>query len=235
MQSQVPDRPKPRGAHPRRPQELDSAPRVTLAVALTVTFVFLLVTAAGLGWLLSADGPGSGASEEASGEGGNSAAPETPGGDSPASEGTVEDPAAGLSYQLPGEGWRRLGDDEVPAEYSSYAVYGSPDDPEAFLVTGSTDLGPVEPLPVAGARLALDSLGGLLSDPGSLRVGPSGATEVDGASAFGAALEGGGSYGRFLLVETGDRRGGFVVGLNTGGGEEVSTAIDGAFDTVGLL
>ncbi|MFD6948799.1 hypothetical protein A6A08_14910 [Nocardiopsis sp. TSRI0078] len=244
MQSEDPDRQAPRsgvGTRPRDREEPGSARGATLTVALTATFAFLLATAAGLVWLLSGEGPLSGAGDAVSGgsgepaEPGDSAAGDA-GGDTPAPEGTVEDPASGLSYRLPGEDWRRLGDDEVPPEYSSYAVYGSPDEPDAFIVTGSEGLGPAEPPSAAGARLALDALGGLVADPGSLRVEPSGPAEVDGSPAFEAAVSGGEeSYGRFLLVETGDRKGGFVLGLSTGGGQDASDAIDEAFETVDLL
>ena len=242
MQTKDPDhRRTPDGtAARRRPsREPDSARRVTLVVALAVTSVFLLVTAVGLIWFLSGNGPLSSSSEgEAAPDG--RATQEDPGardtGDtSTAGEDMVDDPASGLSYRLPDEDWRRLGDDEVPPEYSSYAVYGSPADPDAFIVTGNRDLLAVEPLPVAGARLALDALGGMVSDIGSLRLGTSGPTEVDGTPAFEAAVEGAeGTYGRFLLVKTGEQRGAFVLGLNTNGGEAVSTAIDEAFDSLRL-
>lgn len=244
MQSRDRDRRKtPDGtaAHHRPSREPDSARRVTLTIALAVTFVFLLVTAAGLGWFLSGNGPPSSSSDGEAASGGQGTAQEDPGvqdtgGRSTPGEDMVDDPVSGLSYRLPGEEWQRLGDDEVPAEYSSYTVYGSPTDPDAFIVTGHRDLLAVEPLPVAGARLALDALGDMVSDIGSLRLGTSGPTEVDGSPAFGAAVEGEeeGTYGRFLLVERGDRRGAFMLGLNMNGGEAVSTAIDEAFDGLRL-
>lgn len=248
MHPDEPDRQEPLGgvdARSRRRTGGDEEParKVTLTIALVVTFVFLLVTAAGLGWFLSGDGPfsGGGASGDdaaAEGESGGATNDDAPEGDAPSVEGAVEDPRSGLAYQLPGEGWQRLGDDEVPPEYYSYAVYGPADDPAAIIVTGSEEMHAAEPLAVAGVRLAVESLGGLVTDVASLQVEPSGATDVDGSPAFGVAVDGGGdeaSYGRFLLVETGDRNGAFMLGINTDGGEDASAAIDEAFESVGVL
>jgi hypothetical protein len=250
MYPDEPDRQEPQGGvesrSRRRPGgEEEPARKVTLAIALTVTFVFLLATAAGLGWFLSDGGPfsGGGSASEADGRaadetGDDEAGGDETGGGSPSPEGAVEDPRSGLTYQLPGEGWQRLGDDEVPPEYYSYAVYGSAEDPDAIIVTGSEQLHAAEPMAVAGVRLAVESLGGLVTDVASLEVEPSGATDVGGSPAFGVAVDGGGdeaSYGRFLLVETGDRNGAFMLGINTDGGEEATAAIDEAFASVGVL
>jgi len=246
MYPDEPDRHEPRGGANERSSrrtggEDEPARKVTLAVALAVTFVFLLVTAAGLGWFLSDGGPFSGGGTATSDEGSPSddeADGDASGGDSPSPEGTVEDPRSGLTYQLPGEDWQRLGDDEVPPEYYSYAVYGSADDPDAIIVTGSEQLHAAEPMSVAGVRLAVESLGGLVTDVASLEVEPSGETDVGGSPAFGVAVDGGGdeaSYGRFLLVRTGDRNGAFMLGINTAGGDDASAAIDEAFASVGVL
>lgn len=214
------------------------ATRATFTVALAVTFAFLLVTAAGLGWFLSDDGPASElTSTEASDEDASPTAPEG-GDDSPAPEGTVADPGSGLSYELPGEGWQRLGDDEVPQGYSSYAVHGSVDDPDALIVTGAESLGAVEPLGVTAARLATDSLSEVVTDGDIPEVEAIGESEIDDHPAFEASVstdEEEETYGRFLLVELADDHGAFVLGLHTGGDEMVSADIDAALDSVGAL
>ncbi|WP_017585911.1 hypothetical protein [Nocardiopsis ganjiahuensis] len=237
----------PAARRPGRPRfddgEPDNARRVTFAVAIVVTFLFLLITAGGLGWFLSSGGPLSG-DDSAAGSGANdgSEEAETSTGSEPAAggEGTVTDSGSGLAYDLPGEGWARLGDDQVPAEYSSYAVYGSADDPDAIIVTGTEDLGPLEPVAVSGARLAMDMVGGLVTDSGDVWVEPSGQTDLDGLPAFGATMgsnsdDGESGYGRFLVVELTEDRGAFMLGLNTGGGDEATTGIDAAFDSVGTI
>ncbi|MBB6118399.1 hypothetical protein [Nocardiopsis algeriensis] len=212
-----------------------TARKVTLAVALVVTFAFLLVTAVGIGWFLSDDGPLSDEGTASDSESPGAAAPEAGGG---GGEGTLTDPRAGLSYPLPGDGWVRAGDDEVPSGYTSYVVLGDPEDPDAFIVTGARELNAVEPLPVAGARLAVEAMAGLASDLGSLGLGPSGPLEVDGVPAFQATLESDeadGAYGRFLLLEPEDGAGAFVLGLNPNGGDAATEAIDAAFASVSLL
>jgi len=246
MYPDEPDRQEPRGGGDQRfrrrnVREDEPARKVTLAIALAVTFVFVLVTVAGVGWFLSDDSPFPGGGTSASDEGsptGEGEGDDASDGDSPSPEGMVEDPRSGLTYRLPEEGWQRLGDGEVPPEYHSYAVYGAADDPDAIIVTGSEQLHAAEPMPVAGVRLAVESLGGLVTDVASLEVEPSGGTEVGGSPAFGVAVDGGGedaSYGRFLLVETGDRNGAFMLGINTAGGDDASAAIDEAFASVGVL
>ncbi|GAB3711845.1 hypothetical protein [Nocardiopsis oceani] len=247
------DRPEREGgrdtdAHPRRRAdgEPDNARRITFTIALVVTFAFLLVTAAGLGWFLSDNGPLSdsptaadtddeGAEDEADGaEEDSGAAPD------PVDEDTVTDSEAGLTYDLPGDAWERLGDDQVPAEYTSYAVYGSADDPDAVIITGTEDLGPLEPIAVSGVSLALDTADDLVTDVSDLRAEPSGDTEVDGLPAFGVTMggstdDGEESYGRFLVVELDGDQGAFMLGLNTGGGDEATAEVDSAFDSVGTL
>jgi hypothetical protein len=246
----TPDRGGRRSTGPRtRPRtdgrEPDNARRVTLTIALVVTFVFLLVTAAGLGWFLSDGSPlsdsGSGsaegggdAAESGGGTGGAPPDPEDGGGD------TATGSGARLAYDLPGGEWRRLGEEEVPAEYSSYAVIGPAEAPDAVIVTGTEDLGSVEPLAVAGVRMAVSTATDLAADmaaEGGVWAEPSGRTEVDGLPAFGATMGtgSGSTYGRFLVVELEDGRGAFMLGLNTGGGDEVTEDIDAAFDSAGTL
>ncbi|MGW5875130.1 hypothetical protein ACWFMI_01065 [Nocardiopsis terrae] len=235
------------GARRRRPDEngTDSTRRTALTVALAVTFLFLLVTAVGLIWFLSEQNPRSGAetAPAASGDESTQEAGEdgTAGpGAGPDGEGTVTDPRAGLAYDLPGEGWERLGDDQVPAEYSSYAVYGSADDPDAIIVTGTEDLGSLEPVAVSGVRMAVDMVDDLVTDGGDVWAEPSGETEVDGLPAFGATMgsgseNGADAYGRFLVVELAGGKGAFVLGLNTGGTDEATEGIDAALASVRTL
>lgn len=237
----------PAARRPGRPHlddgEPDNARRVTFTIAIVVTFLFLLVTAGGIGWFLSSGGPpaeedtaaGSDADDEA-----EAAAPATGSGPAPGGEDTVTDSQSGLAYELPGEGWARLGDDQVPAEYSSYTVYGSADAPDAIIVTGTEDLGSLEPVAVSGVRLAVDMVGDLVTDDGDVWVEPSGQADLDGLPAFGATMgnsseDDGNGYGRFLVVELADDRGAFILGLNTGGGDEATAGIDAAFGSVGLL
>lgn len=246
-----PDRPEreeeraPAARRPGRPHlddgEPDNARRVTFTIALVVTFLFLLVTAGGLGWFLSSGGPLSG-EDTAAGSGADDeeeeANPTT--GPAPGGEGAVTDSASGIAYTLPGDEWARLGDDQVPAEYSSYAVYGSANAPDAIIVTGTEDLGPLEPVAVSGVRLAADMVGDLVTDGGNMWVEPSGQTDLDGRPAFGATMgsdsdDGENGYGRFLVVELADDRGAFMLGLNTGGGDEATTGIDAAFESVGTI
>lgn len=236
-----PGRPRPDDGEP------DNARRVTLTIAIAVTSVFLLLTAGGIGWFLASGGWPSGedsaadaGADDASGDTAEDDTAETnsaPGGQ--AGEGTVADTRAGLSYELPGDGWVRLGDDQVPAEYSSYAVYGSADDPDAIIVTGTEDLGPLEPIALSGVRLAADLAGELITGGGDVWVEPSGQTSLDDLPAFGATMGSGtddeGSYGRFLVVELNDDTGAFMLGLNTGGGEAATAGIDAAFASVGTL
>lgn len=216
----------------------EAAKLATFTVAIAVTLVFLLITAAGLGWFLSDDGPASElTSTEAKGEEA-SPAPAEQNDDSPTPEGTVADPGSGLSYELPGEEWQRLGDDEVPQGYSSYVVHGSVDDPEAIIATGAETLDTGEPLSVPGLLLAADSLNEVATDGDLPEVEAVGESEVDGHPAFEAAAstgEEGGTHGRFLLVELTDDHGAFVLGLNTGGDETVSADIDTALDSIGAL
>ncbi|WP_150248813.1 hypothetical protein [Nocardiopsis deserti] len=249
----TPDRDHRRGIGPRPRtdgREPDSARRVTLTIALVVTFVFLLATAAGLGWFLSDGGPlsgsesaeergdaadGGGAEESDSGgsDGGEDGAGETEGlTDSGADTGA--DPPAGLAYELPGEEWHRLGDEEVPSEYSSYAVLGPAEDPDAVIVTGTEELGSVEPIAVAGVRLAVDMAADLAAE-GGVWAEPSGETDVDGLPAFGATMgsDSGDTYGRFVIVELDDGRGAFMLGVNTAGGDGATEDIDAAFASVG--
>ena len=253
MHAGPPDRPE-RGEdrdtdarpHRRADGEPDNARRITFTVALVVTFAFLLVTAAGLGWFLSDDGPLSDsptavgtddedtADEADEGEEDSGTAPE------PVDEDTVTDSEGGLAYELPGDAWERLGDDQVPAEYTSYAVYGSADDPDAVIITGTEDLGPLEPIAVSGVPLALDTADSLVTDVSDLWAEPSGDTEVDGLPAFGVTMggstdDGEESYGRFLVVELDGDHGAFMLGLNTGGGDGATAEIDSAFDSVSAL
>lgn len=254
----TPDRGGRRDVGPRaRPRgdgrEPDNARRVTLTVALVVTFVFLLVTAGGLGWFLSDGGPLSGSGPEPAQESGSPTGGGDPGEngaeengagetqdpprDPAAGDGdTVADPRAGLTYALPGEGWRRLGDEEVPSEYSSYAVHGPAGDPDAVIVTGTEELGSVDPVAVAGARMAVEMAADLAAE-GGVWAEPSGETDVDGLPAFGATMgsDAGDTYGRFLIVELDDGRGAFMLGINTGGGDGATEDIDAAFDSVGTL
>ncbi|ASU56317.1 MULTISPECIES: hypothetical protein [Nocardiopsis] len=238
------------GPRPRTDgREPDNARRVTLTIALVVTFAFLLATAAGLGWFLSDGGPLSGSAPESAEEGGDAADGGGAGeGDSggggagdedtprdPADGGdTAADPPAGLAYELPGEEWHRLGDGEVPSEYTSYAVLGPAEDPDAVIVTGTEELGSVEPIAVAGVRLAVDLAADLAAE-GGVWAEPSGQTDVDGLPAFGATMgsDSGDTYGRFVIVELDDGRGAFMLGVNTAGGEGASEDIDAAFDSVG--
>ncbi|NKZ01861.1 hypothetical protein [Nocardiopsis alborubida] len=244
----TPDRDDRRGIGPRPRtdgREPDSARRVTLAIALVVTFAFLLVTAAGLGWFLSDGGPlsGSGSAEERGDAADGGGAEESGSGENDAGEteglpddGTDAgaDPPAGLAYELPGEEWRRLGDEEVPSEYSSYAVLGPAEDPDAVIVTGTEELGSVEPIAVAGVRLAVDMAADLAAE-GGVWAEPSGETDVDGLPAFGATMgsDSGDTYGRFVIVELDDGRGAFMLGVNTAGGDGATEDIDAAFASVG--
>lgn len=227
----------------------EPARRITRTVALVVTFLFLLVTAGGLGWFLSDRGPLSGAGSDEGGAGAEAT------GTDESSEGTEEDGADegggdmsadpvtvggdGLAYTLPGQGWHQLDADDVPEEYTSYAVHGTDDDPAALIVTGTRELNAVEPLSVAAARLALESAGPLLTSGGTPWAEPSGEREVDGSPAFGVSVgtEGGDAgadvYGRFLLVEVDDGTGAFMLGVNTAGGDEATAHIDAAFASVG--
>ncbi|GAA1112280.1 hypothetical protein [Nocardiopsis metallicus] len=235
-----------RPGHPRPDDgEPDNARRVTFTIAIVVTSVFLLLTAGGIGWFIAGGLPSSGEGTAADtgaddGTGADDtaetdAAPADRGG-----EGTVSDSHSGLAYDMPGDGWTRLGDDQVPAGYSSYVVYGSADDPDAIIVTGTEDLGPLEPIAVSGVRLAADMVGDLITGGGDVRVEPSGQTSLDGLPAFGATMgsdtaDGEGGYGRFLVVELNDDTGAFMLGLNTGGGAEATAGIDAAFESVGTL
>ncbi|MBR8741683.1 hypothetical protein [Nocardiopsis sp. MG754419] len=227
--------------------EPNRARTVTFTIAILVTIVFLLVTAVGITRLLSDDAPqavpGTETTDEAAeGTAGEDAesGEDARGQDTPAPSGTVSDPGAGLAFALPGEGWQRLGDDQVPPEYSSYTVYGPLEDPEAIIVTGSEELGPLEPLGLTAVDMATDMVERLATDDGDLWIEPDGATEVDGRSAFGATMGAGSgagddSYGRFVVVELGGDQGGFMLGLNTGGGAEATEGIDAAFASVGTL
>ncbi|WP_304452299.1 hypothetical protein [Nocardiopsis sp. YSL2] len=218
----------------------EAAPKVARTVALAVTFLFLLVTAGGLGWFLSGGGP---LSATGSGEG-DAGAEATGAGESADGTGQGDDASAApvavggdrLAYTLPGRGWHQIDADEVPEEYTSYAVHGSDDDPDALIVTGTHELNAVEPLPVAGTRLALEAAGPLLTSGGTPWAEPSGEREVDGAPAFGVSVgtEGDeGVYGRFLLVEVDEGTGAFMLGVNTAGGDEATAHIDAAFASVG--
>ncbi|WP_017612998.1 hypothetical protein [Nocardiopsis salina] len=230
------------GERPRHSDtgEPDSAKRITFTVAAVVTFLFLLVTAGGLGWLLSTGGPASeltsGSEETAEPDG--TAAGNEPSDDAPAPEGTVADPGSGLSYELP-DGWERLGDDEVPQEYSSYVVLGSVENPDAFIVTGSQRFDGTESLEETGLRLAADTAGTLVTGGGVPEVEPDAEERVDGLPSFGASVGSGDGdtepYGRFVLVEMDESHGAFVLGLNTDGGSEASDAVDEALDSVGTL
>ncbi|MEU3305761.1 hypothetical protein [Nocardiopsis sp. NPDC006832] len=224
-------------------EEPDNARKVTFTIAAAVTILFLLITAAGVGWFLSrddastdpGDASGDASASQDSGEGGESEAGRTP-----VETGTVSDPNAGLAFQLPGEGWRRLGDDQVPSEYDTYSIHGSPEDPEAIIVTGTEELGPLEPLALTAVDMATDMVGQLVAEEGDLWIEPDGATEVDGVPAFGVTMgsdsgDGANTYGRFLVMELGGDQGAFMLGLNTGGGDEVTDGIDAAFDSVVTL
>ncbi|PWV45705.1 hypothetical protein [Nocardiopsis sp. L17-MgMaSL7] len=236
-----PDSRAPADRHPRRVGEPDNARRVTLTVALVVTFLFLLVTAGGIGWFLAnGTGNGTGPGEDTASDGtAGETEPTTGSGPPPGGEGTVTDSRAGLAYLLPGEGWARLGDDQVPAEYSSYTVYGSEDDPDAIIVTGTEDLGPLEPIAATGLSLATEMVGELVTGGADLRIEPSGETTLDDRPAFGATLgdasDEDGGYGRFLVVQVTDDRGAFMLGLNTSGGEDATAGIDTAFDSLGTV
>ena len=219
--------------------EPDNARRITLTIAVVVTFLFLLVTAGGIGWFL-ANGPEPGEGTAADGSDEASEEPEPTTGPDTGGAGTVTDPSGGLSYVLPGEEWTRLGDDQIPGEYSSYAVYGSADAPDAVIVTGTEDLGPLEPVAVSGVRLATEMVGDLITGGGDVWVEPSGQTSLNDLPAFGATMgsgtdDGEGGYGRFLVVELDDDTGAFILGLNTGGGDEATAGIDAAFESVGTL
>src|SRR5699024_7286296 len=191
-----------------------AAERGKFTVTVAVAFVLVPATVAGLGWFLYDGGSVSElTSTEADPEETSSAqthqdvGPLTP-------EGTVADPGSGLSYELPGEGWQRLGDDEVPQGYSSYAVHGSVDDPDALIVTGAESLGAVEPLGVTAARLATDSLSEVVTDGDIPEVEAIGESEIDDHPAFEASVstdEEEETYGRFLLVELADDHGAFVL------------------------
>lgn len=217
--------------------EPDSAKRVTFTVAVVATFLFLLVTAVGLGWFLSSGGP---ASELTSGS--EDTEDTTPGSepsdDSPVPEGIVADPSSGVTYELPDGGWERLGDDEVPEGYSSYVVLGPVDDPDAFIVTGSQRLDSSESLREIGLRSAAETVGTFVAGGEVPEVAPSGTEEVDGHPAFGASIGSGTdevAYGRLVLVEMDGSHGAFVLGLNTDGGAEASAAVEAALDSVGVL
>lgn len=229
----------PADRHPRRVVgEPDNARRVTLTVALVVTFLFLLVTAGGIGWFLS-NGSGTGTQDDAaSDDTAEETEPTTGSGPPPGDEGTVTDSRSGLAYVLPGEGWARLGDDQVPAEYSSYTVFGSEDDPDAMIVTGTEELGPLEPIAATGLSLATEMAGELVAGGADLRIEPSEETTLGERPAFGATLgdaSDGNGYGRFLVIQVTDDRGAFMLGLNTSGGEEATAGIDAAFDTLGTV
>ncbi|KOX11217.1 hypothetical protein [Nocardiopsis sp. NRRL B-16309] len=220
----------------------EPARRVTRTVALAVTLLFVLVTVVGVGWFLSDGGPLSGAGSDDADAGAEAA------GTDESSDGSGQDggerpttPVAvggdRLAYTLPGRGWHQLDGDGVPEEYTSYAVHGSDDDPDALIVTGTRDLNAVEPLSVAGTRLALEAAVPLLTSGGTPWAEPSGEREVDGAPAFGVSVgtEGDeGVYGRFLLVEVDDGTGAFMLGVNTAGGDEATAHIDAAFASVGV-
>lgn len=227
------------GGRPRHREtgEPDSAKRVTFTVAVVATFLFLLVTAGGLGWFLSSGDP---ASELTSGaeDAEDPTAGSEPSDDSPAPEGTVADPGSGVAYELPDGGWERLGDDEVPQEYSSYVVLGTVDDPDAFIVTGSQRFDGSESLEETGLRLASEAVGTFVGGSDVPEVAPSGTEEVDGHPAFGASVgspAGEEPYGRLVVVEMDDSLGAFALGLNTDGGAEASAAVDTALDSVGVL
>lgn len=217
------------GEHP------ESTKRATFTVAIAVTFVFLLITAAGLGWFLS---DGGSTSEWTSTEAETTSPPNAQDSGPPAPEGTIADPGSGLSYELPGEEWRRLGDDEVPQGYSSYVVHGPVDDPDAIIATGARPLNAMESLSVTGLRLAGDSLSEIVTDGDLPEVEAGRESEVDGHPTFEASASTGGeggTYGRFRLVELTDDHGAFVLGLNTGGDETISADIDTALDSLGAL
>ncbi|RKS06229.1 hypothetical protein DFP74_1854 [Nocardiopsis sp. Huas11] len=218
----------------------EPAQRVTRTVALAVTVLFLLVTAAGLGWFLSDGGPLSGTGSEEADAGAESGTGESAGdGGQGGADGSADPVTVGgddLAYTLPGQGWHQLDAADVPEEYTSYAVHGSDDDPAALIVTGTRELNALEPLPGAAARLALEAAGPLLTSGGTPWVDPSGEREVGGSPAFGMSVgtEGGEEvYGRFLLVEVDEDTGAFMLGVNTSGGDEVTAHIDAAFASVG--
>lgn len=230
------------GGRPRHRDtgEPDSAKRITFTLAAAVTLLFLLVTAGGLGWLLSPGGPASEltSGSEETGDPDGSSTGNQPSDDAPAPEGTVADPGSGLSYELP-DGWERLGDDEVPQGYSSYAVLGSVEDPDAFVVTGSQRFDGTESLEETGLRLAADTAGTFVNGGGVPEVEPAAEDGVDGLPSFGASVASGGDgtepYGRFVLVEMDESHGAFVLGLNSDGGPGASDAVDEALDSVGTL
>ncbi|GAB2513231.1 hypothetical protein [Nocardiopsis aegyptia] len=216
----------------------EPARRVTRTVALVVTFLFLVVTAGGVGWFLSEGGPLSGTGSDEPDAGAEAASTressDATGGDGSAAPVTVG--GDGLAYTLPGRGWHRLDAGDVPEEYTSYAVHGSDDDPDALIVTGTRELNAVEPLAAAGTRLALEAAGPLLTGGGTPWAEPSGEREVDGSPAIGVSVGTDGDegvYGRFLLVETGDGTAAFMLGVNTAGGDEATAHIDAAFASVG--
>lgn len=241
-----PERPAPQTRRRLDPHDADDEPdnarKVTFTIAAVVTVLFLLITAAGLGWFLSRDDSSTGsaaapsASEDA-GEGEEGDADRVPpetGAD------TVSDPNSGLAFELPGEGWQRLGDDQVPPEYDTYSVHGPPEDPNAIIVTGREELGPLEPLALTAVDMATDMVGQLVAQEGDLWIEPEGATEVDGVPAFGVTMgsgsgDGGDAYGRFLVMELGGDQGAFMLGLNTGGGDEITDDIDAAFESLVTL
>lgn len=225
--------------------ESDNARKVTFTIAAVVTVLFLLITATGVVWFLSRDdssvgpdtdsGDASATEDEGSAEGGESDT-----GQAPIGTGTVSDPNSGLAFQLPGQDWQRLGDDQVPPEYGTYSIHGSPQDPDAIIVTGTEELGPLEPLALTAVDMATDIVGQLVAQEGDLWIEPDGATDVDGVPAFGATMgsdsgDDTDTYGRFLVMEVGGDQGAFMLGLNTGGGEEVTDGIDAAFDSAVTL
>lgn len=237
------DRTDPEARRYLDPHGIDDEPDKTrkVTIALVVTLLSLLVTAAGLGWILSDDGPLATSTDESDG------AAEDTGDDARTDseqaaleDGTVSDPNAGLTYELPGQGWQRLGDDEVPPEYSTYAVYGSPEDPDAIIVTGNESLRPLEPLALTAVDMATEMVGQLVAEDGDLWVEPVGNTESDGHSAFGVTMggesaDGAAAYGRFLVVELDGDQGAFILGLSTAGDAAITEDIDAAFDSAKVL
>lgn len=231
-----PTRPGGRPRH-RETGEPDPAKRVTFTVAVVATFLFLLVTGGGLGWFLSLDDPASELTSGAEGADDTTAGSE-PSDDPPAPEGTVADPGSGVAYELPDGGWERLGDDEVPQGYSSYAVLGPVDDPDSFIVTGSQRFDGSESLEEAGLRLASEIVATSVAGGEVPEIAPSETEGVDGHPAFSSSIGSGMDgepYGQLVLVKMDDPHGAFVLGLNTDGGAKASAAVDAALDSVGVL